>query len=405
MANLEGSTQIQTPLAQSGAATGIQSLFRGKALRSYSLVLIVLAIWIAFQFLTGGTFLTQRNLGLLALQTSITGICAVGAVMLICCRNFDLSIGSVLEVLSMVIAILMIRQGWGPLPTVAAVMLVGLAIGAWQGWWVARLGVPSFIVTLAGMLYFRGIALSISNGEVIAPIPKTLGFLATEWINPLTSIILLALGFIILAGYNVYRAFRAQKLGLIERVAPTIIQSLAPVIVFVLLAGYVVTFRGIPYLVLILAAVATVGSVIMTTMRLGRQIYAVGSNPEAARLSGIDPARTVFKVWLLEGLIYGIAGIALTVRITGGLPGAGAVIELDAIASAIIGGTSLSGGSGTILGGILGALLMESLNNGMSLMNLKTFYQFISKGLVLLIAVYIDLRARRAMERQGPWRG
>lgn len=402
MENAQGSPTLSTgTLESSNPVRRALGAFRGKSLRSYSLVLIVLAIWIAFQFLTGGTFLTQRNLGLLALQTSITGICTVGAVMLICCRNFDLSIGSVLEVLSMVIAILMIRQNWGPIPTVIVVMGVGLAIGAWQGWWVARLGVPSFIVTLAGMLYFRGIALALSNGEVIAPIPKTLGFLATEWLDPLLSIILLAVGFLVIAGYNVYRAYRARKLGLIDRIAPTIIQSLAPIIVFVLLAGYVVTFRGIPDLVLILAAVAALGTLIMTTMRLGRQIYAVGSNPEAARLSGIDPSRTVFKVWLIEGLIYGVAGIVLTVRITGGLPGAGAFIELDAIASAIIGGTSLTGGSGTILGGILGSLLMESLDNGMSLMNVKTFYQYISKGIILLIAVYIDLRARRAMERRG----
>jgi D-xylose transport system permease protein len=283
-------------------------------------------------------------------------------------------------------------------------MLLGVAIGAWQGFWVARLGVPSFIVTLAGMLYFRGIALSISDGQVIAPIPKSLGFIATDSLDPWISTLLIVGGFLIFAGYIAYRASRARKLGLIKSVWPTLLQALIPVLVFVVVAVYVVSSRGIPYLVLILAATAVAGTLIMTATRLGRQIYAVGSNPEAARLSGIDPSRTVFKVWLLEGVIYGIAGIALTTRITGGLPGAGTFIELDAIAAAIIGGTSLAGGSGTILGGILGALLIESLDNGMSLMNVKTFYQFTAKGAVLLLAVYIDLRLRRAMNQQTVWR-
>jgi len=195
--------QAETTATTSSLAVRAMSVLGGKSVRGYSLVLIVVAIWIGFQFLTNGTFLSQRNLGLLALQTSITGITAVGAVMLISCRNFDLSVGSVVETISMVIAILMIRQGWGPLPTVVVVMLLGLGIGAWQGWWVARLGVPSFIVTLAGMLYFRGIALSITNGEVVAPIPKSLGFLATDWLDPLLSIILLAGGFMVLASYNI----------------------------------------------------------------------------------------------------------------------------------------------------------------------------------------------------------
>jgi D-xylose transport system permease protein len=371
------------------------SRIRGGSLRNYSLVIITGAIWIVFQFLTGGTFLTQRNLGLLALQTSITGLTAIGAVLLIITRNFDLSIGSVLELISVIIAILTIRQGWGPWPTIALVMVVGLAVGAWQGWWVAKLGVPSFIVTLAGMLYFRGLALTISGGETIAPVPKSLGAIATEWLGAMQSLALMAIGFTILSLYLVWRANHAKKLGLVNSVWPTIFRSLGPILLFAIAGSYVVTFRGIPYLVILLASVATIATILTTNMRFGKQIYAVGSNPEAARLSGIDPSRTIFKVWIFEGFIYGIAGIALTTRVTGAIPGSGVFTELDAIASAIIGGTSLAGGSGTVLGGVLGALLMTSLDNGMSLMNIKTFYQYISKGVVLLVAVYIDLRARR----------
>ena len=365
------------------------------SLRGYSLVLIVGVIWLGFQILTGGTYLTQRNLGLLALQTSITGLTAVGAVILISCRNFDLSIGSVLELLSVVMAILSIRQGWGPWSTIAVVMVLGIALGAWQGWWVAKLGVPSFIVSLAGMLYFRGLALTLADGETIAPVPKSLGIISTGWLSPFQSIGLIAAGLLVLSLYVIFRAHRAKKLGLAERLWPAALRSITPVLLFTLVAGYVATFRGIPYLVLLLAAAALAGVFVTTSTRLGQQIYAVGSNPEAARLSGIDPSSTVLKAWIIEGVIYGVAAVALTTRVTGAIPGSGIFIELDAIASAIIGGTSLSGGSGTVLGGLLGALLMKSLDNGMGLMNVKTFYQYISKGVVLLIAVYIDMRARR----------
>ena len=387
------STRVLDPSLDSLTERAKQAL-SGGSLRGYSLVLIIVVVWLCFQWLTGGTFLSQRNLGLLALQTSITGITAIGAVMLIITRNFDLSIGSVLEVMTVVIAILTIRHDWGPVPTVAVVMLLGIAIGAWQGWWVAMLGVPSFIVSLAGMLYFRGLALTISGGETIAPIPKSLGVVATGWMGPAGSTTLMVAGFLVLGAYVAHRAYRARSLGLIERAWPTVLRSLGPVLLFAALAGYVATFRGIPYLVLLLGAVTLGGVLLTTTTRLGRQMYAVGSNPEAARLSGIDPSWTVFKVWIIEGVIYGISGIALAARLTGAVTGAGVFMELDAIASAIIGGTSLAGGSGTIVGGVLGAVLMKSLDNGMGLINVKTFYQYISKGVVLLVAVFLDLRLR-----------
>jgi D-xylose transport system permease protein len=369
---------------------------QARTLRRYSLILIIGFIWLAFQLLTGGTFLSQRNLTLLALQTSITGITTVGAVLLIITRNFDLSIGSVLELLEVVIAVLTIRKGWGVLPTISIAMVLGIAIGVWQGWWVARLGVPSFIVSLAGMLYFRGMALTISDANTIAPVPKSLGALSTGYLEPLSSIILISCGFLVFSLYSIRRAYRAQKLGLITNVRNTAIRSLIPVGIFIIAAGYVTVFRGIPYLVLLFGVVALVGIIITTNTKFGQQIYAVGSNPEAARLSGIDPSKTIFKVWIFEGVIYGIAAIALTSRITGAIPGSGVFMELDAIASAIIGGTSLAGGSGTVLGGILGALLMKSLDNGMGLLNVKSFYQYISKGAVLLFAVFLDLQAQKA---------
>jgi ABC-type xylose transport system permease subunit len=366
------------------------------SLRSYSLLLIVGVIWVGLQAITGGTFLSSRNLGLLALQTSITGITAVGAVLLIINRNFDLSVGSVLELICCVMASLMIKFGWGPLPTVAVALAMGLAIGAWQGWWVSSLGIPSFIVSLAGMLYFRGIALILAHGETVAPTPKSLGYLSSAWLGIVPSVVLIWAGLMVLALYSAYRARRAHALGLIPKVTPVVLRSVLPVMLFGIAGTYVATFRGIPYLVLLMGAMGVAGHILLTMTRLGQQILAAGSNPDAARLAGIQPAKITFRVWLLEGVVYGVAATALVTRVAGYVPGSGFYMELDAIASAVIGGTALAGGSGTVLGGLLGALLMKSLDNAMSLINLQTWHQFVGKGLVLLLAILVDTLSRKS---------
>jgi D-xylose transport system permease protein len=367
------------------------------ALRDSTLLFVVAAIWIFFQAMTEGTFLTQRNLVLLALQTSIVSLAAVSAVMLIVTRNFDLSVGSAVALVGVVLAVLTVKHDVHPALAVAAALATGVAMGAWQGLWVTRMGVSSFIVTLAGMLYFRGISMIATEGATIAPLPDALADLATGFMAPGPAIALLAAALVAVAGFKVAGARRARELGVVERVGPAVVRGLAPFAVGGAALGWLASRQGIPYLVLLVGAAAAAAEIVMRRTPFGVRLYAIGGNPEAARLSGIRIGRVVFIDFLVAGLAYGVTGVALTARVGGAVAGsAGLFLELDAISAAIIGGASLTGGRGRVFGALVGALLMGSLNNGMSLMNVPTFYQETARGVVLLLAVAADqLRRRR----------
>jgi D-xylose transport system permease protein len=367
------------------------------AWRDSTLLFVVAAVWIVFQVTTDGTFLTQRNLVLLALQTSIVSLAAISAVMLIVTRNFDLSVGSAVALVGVVVAVLTVKHDVHPALAVGAALAAGVAMGAWQGLWVTRMGVSSFIVTLAGMLYFRGLSMIATDGATIAPLPDSLADLATGFLPPAPAITLLVLAVAVLAAFQVLGARRARELGLIARVGPAVMRGLAPFVVGAGAFAWLASRQGIPYLVLLVAAAAIVAEIVMRRTPFGVQLYAIGGNPEAARLSGIRLHRVVFIDFLIAGLAYGVTGVALTARVGGAVAGsAGLFLELDAISAAIIGGTSLTGGRGRVFGALVGALLMGSLNNGMSLMNVPTFYQEAARGVVLLLAVAADqLRAKR----------
>jgi D-xylose transport system permease protein len=295
-----------------------------------------------------------------------------------------------------VLALLTVRFDVNPLLAVAASIVAGLLMGAWQGWWVTHVGVSSFIVTLAGMLYFRGISMIATNGATVAPLPKSLTGFATGFLPTSISIAVVVAVFALYVAFRLLELRRAHALHVLDRLGPALVRALAAPGIAAIAAFWVVSWQGIPYLVL-LVAVCTLGAeFLMRRTRFGARLYAIGGNPEAARLSGINVSRTIFWNFVFAGLVYGIAGVALTARVSGAIGGtAGLFLELDAIAAAIIGGTSLSGGRGRILGALLGALLMGSLNNGMSLMNVPTFYQNTARGVVLLLAVALDQLSRR----------
>lgn len=359
--------------------------------RSYSLVVTLVALWIVFNMETGGVFLSQRNLTALAVQTAVTGLATVGAVMLIVTRNFDLSVGSAVALVGVIIAVLTVNHGWGPAPAIAVAMVVGVVVGAWQGWWTAYFGVPSFIVTLAGLLYLRGISQVITDGATVGPVPEGVTNIARGSLDPTVSVLLIAalVGAYVLFASLGYR--RAGRLGLSTSVFSLIV-PVATACALGLVGVYAVAQSGMPYLIVVLVATAIIAEVVMRKTVFGQSLYAIGSNEESARLAGIDIRRRVLQVFLISGLLYGIAGAALLARSGAAVAGsAGVGLELDAIAAAIIGGTSLSGGRGTIIGGLVGALLMASLDNGMSLMNVSSFYQQIVKGGILLLAVAVDV--------------
>lgn len=384
------------PAATPGLGDRLLGALRRSALRDSMLLVVLAAVWAFFYFATDGTFLTQRNLVLLALQTSIVSLAAISAVMLIVTRNFDLSVGSAVALVGVVLALLTVKHDVNPLLAVAASVLAGMLMGAWQGWWVTKVGVSSFIVTLAGMLYFRGVSMIATNGATVAPLPKSLTGFATGFLPASASIAVVVL---VLAAYALFRTAelkRARALGVIDRLPPALTRALLPPAVGALVALWIVSWQGIPYLVL-LVIVCTLGAeFVMRRTAFGVRLYAIGGNPEAARLSGINIQRMIFCNFVIAGLFYGIAGVALTARVSGAIGGtAGLFLELDAISAAIIGGTSLVGGRGRVLGALIGALLMGSLNNGMSLMNVPIFYQNTARGVVLLLAVALDQISRK----------
>jgi D-xylose transport system permease protein len=392
-------SQTQIPAASPPAATGgsWRRVLASDSVRDSTLWLVIACVWVFFYFFTEGSFLTPRNLVLLALQTSIVSLAAISAVMLIITRNFDLSIGSAVALVGVIVATLTVRVGMNAFSAVLVALAAGLAMGAWQGWWVTRMGVSSFIVTLAGMMYFRGISMIATNGSTVAPVPESLTALATGFVSPTLSVVLIAAGALGLAALRWSGERRARALGVAaDPSSLATLKWLLPGAAGTLAAWWAVSWQGIPYLVLLVAVCAFVADVTMRHTTFGVQLHAVGGNPEAARLSGIPRQKVIFRNFLVAGLAYGITGIALTARVSGAVAGsAGLFLELDAIAAAIIGGTSLSGGKGRVFGALAGALLMGSLNNGMSLMNVPTFYQDTARGAVLLLAVAIDQLSRR----------
>lgn len=366
------------------------------AWRNYSLLLVLGVIWLTFQMLTNGIFLTPRNLSLLALQSSIVSLSAISAVMLIVTRNFDLSVGSGVALVGTILAILTVKMHVPPLIGCLAAIAAGLLMGAWQGLWVTRLGVSSFIVTLAGLLYFRGFSMILADGATIAPLPASLTEFATGALNPRAAIALMIAVCALYLAVRAHEARRSQRLGLLADARSRFLTGAIPAVAATVVACWIASVQGIPNLVLVVALFAGAAHLVMTRTRYGAQLYAIGGNPEAARLAGIDLRRAIFIDFLIAGLAYGVTGVALTARVSGSVPGsAGLFLELDAIAAAIIGGTALAGGRGTIFGALLGALLMGSLNNGLSLMNVETFYQDTVRGVVLLLAVAVDQVGRR----------
>lgn len=369
---------------------------KARALQNYTMIFALLGIWIIFEILSEGVFLSARNISLLARQTAITGVLTIGAVMLIISSNFDLSVGSVLGLTGGVAAML---QVWFSLPTplvVLAAITVGVLIGAWQGFWVAYKKVPSFIVTLGGLMIFRGVLLVLTQGNTIAPLRGSFTILGDGFLTKPVGYGLL--GVALAAFLGLAMTMRRQRLHYHRRVPSRLVTAASLVGISLIVALFVFllnSYQGIPYPVVILVLLVLVFSFLMTSTTIGRRIYAIGGNREAASLSGIKVDRNVFYIFLIMGGLSAVAGVLMTARMNAAAPAAGTGMELDAIAAAVLGGTSLSGGYGSIAGGILGALIMATLDNGMSLFNISSYYQFIVKGLILVLAVWFDVSVKR----------
>ena len=381
--------------------------------RQYAMVVALATIWIVFSALTGGVFLSARNVSNLAVQTVTTGILAVGVVLVIVAGHIDLSVGSVLGFTGAVCATLMISRGWGVVPAIGATLVVGVAIGAWHGFWVAYRRVPAFIVTLASMLAFRGLIIGITGGQTqgLEMAPERVaarfqvigqGYLPT--LRPAAEgrlhdtslyVTLLVLAWIMVARLRAWSARRRDGLPVPPAWAETL-RTGAIVAVIGALGAVMVFYQGIPWAVFLLLGLAVVFTFVANDTTFGRRLYAIVGNPEAARLSGIHVPRNTLALFGLMGLMSAVAGIVCTSRLNAATTSAGQNAELDAIAAAVIGGASLMGGEGTVVGALIGALVMASLDNGMSLMNMDITWQYVIKGLILLLAVWVDVAQRQA---------
>ncbi|AKM05104.1 sugar ABC transporter permease [Burkholderia pyrrocinia] len=360
-----------------------------------ALLFAVVAIWAFFSVLTDGAFVTPRNVSNLLRQMSITGMLACGMVFVIIAGEIDLSVGSLLGLLGGVAAILDVNRHWPVAATVPAVLALGVLIGLFNGWWSTYRRVPSFIVGLGGMLAFRGILLGVTGGSTIAPVSDGIVFLGQGYLPRVAGdgLALLLFALVVLLVVRQRGTRRRYRLAVAPPWQDVVKIAGAGAVLF----GFVATldrYGGIPVPVLLLLALLGIFSWIATQTVFGRRIYAVGSNLEATRLSGVDTDRVKLAIFALMGLMCAFAGIVNTARLAAGSPSAGSMGELDAIAACFIGGTSMRGGSGTVYGALIGALVMASLDNGMSMLDVDAYWQMIVKGAVLVLAVWIDVVSR-----------
>jgi len=402
--------------------------------RMLGLVGALLLIWIAFHVLSGGLFLTPRNLWNLSVQSSSVAIMATGMVLVIVTRNVDLSIGSMLGFIGMIMGVtqtdlLPELLGFGHpaiwILTLAVGLLLGIILGAFQGFVIAYLGVPAFIVTLGGLLVWRGAAWWVTSGQTVAPLDARFRLMgggsegsigaAWSWVVGLLACVAVVLSL-------VHGRARRKKFDFPLRpmAAEVFLGGVACALVLAAVAianaypwpigsvrryadanhiavpdGGLFIAHGIAIPVLVAIGVGVAMTFLATRTRFGRYVYAIGGNPEAAELAGVNTRWVIMKIFMLMGLLAAIAGAVSIARLNAATNSEGTLAELLVIAAAIIGGTSLAGGVGTVAGAMLGAALMQSLQSGMVLLGVDTPLQSIAVGAVLVVAVWLDIVYRR----------
>ncbi|WP_188261151.1 multiple monosaccharide ABC transporter permease [Azospirillum tabaci] len=374
-------------------------------MREYGMLLSLVAIVLFFQYMTDGTLLQPLNLTNLVLQNSYIVIMALGMLLVIVAGHIDLSVGSVVALIGALAATLMVRLHLDFVTTTLLCLLAGAAIGAVQGFWVAYLRIPSFIVTLAGMLVFRGLCLILLAGQSVGPFPVEFqrlssgfipDFLALDAFNMgkfhLTSLLLCGAVATALVVMNTMARLRRQSVAIEQEPLPLFVAknvALAAVLLYVgqLMASY----RGLPNVLIIMSVLIALYSFVTRNTTVGRRVYALGGNEKAAKLSGIDTRRLSFYTFVNMGVLAALAGLIFAARLNTATPKAGVSFELDVIAACFIGGASASGGVGRVTGAVIGAFIMGVMNNGMSILGIGIDWQQVIKGMVLLAAVTIDV--------------
>ncbi|MCX7903863.1 MAG: sugar ABC transporter permease [Caloramator sp.] len=373
-------------------------------IRDYGMYVALAVIMLIFTITTGGLFISSRNISNLINQTGYIAVLAVGMTLIIVIRHIDLSVGYLAGFLGAIAAILLTKAGAPVYLTILIVLALGTIIGLFNGYLVAYVGIPAFVATLAGMLAFRGALLLVTEetGTIIVP-NKSFNAIGNGFIPDIAHVpgihlLTLIIGALAI-GFYIYSEFNTRKNKIkynFEVISSTMfilkLIFVSAIIAYItwILSGY----NGLSWTVVIVIIVVAIYHVITTKTPLGRYIYAVGGNPEAAKLSGIDVSKITLIVFGSMGLLSALSGILYTARLQSATTTAGTLFELDAIAAAYVGGVSAAGGVGKVTGSIVGALVMASLINGMNLMGVGISYQYIIRGAVLAAAVIFDVKTR-----------
>ncbi|MCO7219159.1 multiple monosaccharide ABC transporter permease [Klenkia sp. PcliD-1-E] len=385
-----GTSDVRTLLTRNLRTSGIYIAF-----------VVVVAL---FAILTGGTSLSPGNITNIILQYSYILILAIGMVIVIIAGHIDLSVGSVVAVTGAVSAVVVIRHDQPWWVGVLAALGVGLAIGAWHGFWVAYVGIPAFIVTLAGMLLFRGLTLQVLDNISLSPFTAEYSRIASGFSNGLIggngydAFTLLVFAIAVVA--YAFGQFRTRQTNIrygqqVESFPLFVVKIVVVAAVVMAFAWQLANARGLPYVLVILAVLILVYGVVTKRTVFGRQVYAIGGNLAAATLSGVKVKVVNFWIFVNMGFLAAVAGVVFSSRSNGAQPGAGNSFELDAIAAAFIGGAAVTGGVGTVVGAMVGGLLVGVMSNGMQLMGVDQSVQSMVKGLVLLLAVAFDVYNKR----------
>ncbi len=380
----------------------ISSLFKNN-IRQYGMLIALIVIMIFFQITTHGILLVPMNVSNLVLQNAYVLILAIGMTLcIVSSANIDLSVGSVCAFIGSIMGTLVVNMKMNVSLAIVICLIIGLLIGIWQGFWIAYIRIPAFIVTLAGMLLFRGLTITILQGLTLSPFPDSFTFISSGFIpdifsflGPNLNVTSVLIGIIISIIYiliEIKNRTEKQKYNF-ESLPFIFFMTKVILIAFVinLFFFWLALYRGIPIILAIIGILVLVYSIFTTQTVPGRYIYAMGGNEKAAKLSGINTNKALFLVYVNMAFLATLAGIAFTARLNAASPQAGLNFELDAIAACYIGGASAYGGVGTVIGAIVGALVMGVLNNGMSILGVGSDMQMSIKGLVLLAAVVFDV--------------
>ncbi len=377
----------------------LTTLFKNN-IREYGMLIALIAIMVFFQFRTEGILMKPVNITNLVLQNSYIIIMALGMLLIIISGWIDLSVGSIAAFVGAIAGVLIVKNGMNYGLAIAICLGIGGLIGAWHGYWVAYVKIPAFIVTLAGMLIFRGLTLVMVRGESIGPFPTGFQKLSSGFIPDffqyegfhVTTILIGVLLSILLIILDARARKNQQKYGF--EVTPFYFFVVKNIVITAAVMGFcylMASYKGIPNVLVILFPFIAIYAFITNQTVIGRRIYAMGGNEKAARLSGVNTPRLLFYTFVNMGVLAALAGMIVAARLNSATPNAGEGFELDVIAACFIGGASASGGIGTIIGAVVGAFLIGVMNNGMSLLGVGIDWQQAIKGMVLLIAVFFDV--------------